>query len=64
MNPLIQTAIKVGSRVSPKFLQGLDSQRTIMKMIERAKAIGGNPNTIKQLEKAWKILSRRMGEMK
>lgn len=62
MNPLIQTAMKIGT--SPKFMQALESRQNIMKMIEKAKAIGTNPRTIKQLEMAWNILSRKMGGMK
>ena len=62
MNPLIQTAMKIGT--SPQFRQALQSRQGIMKMIERAKMAGDNPNTIKQLETAWKILGRKMGGMK
>ena len=64
MNPLVQTVIKIGSKVSPQFLQALSSRQNIMKMIEKGKAIGTNPNTIKQLEKAYKIMSKHMGGMK
>ena len=64
MNPAIQIATKLGSKISPQFLQALSSRQNLMKMIERGKTMGSNSNTIKQLEKAWNILSQKMGGLK
>ena len=61
MGPLLQTAIKVGSKVNPKYLQALSSRQNIMKMIERGKMQGTN---VKSLENAYKVISRKMHKMK
>ena len=60
MNPLLQTAMKIATKTSPKFLQALSTRQGIMKQVELAKMRGACYNVVKNLETAYKMISQKM----
>ena len=68
MNPLIQTAMKIGfntaAKISPQRAQALLSRRDILGRLERAQKSGAGKNVISSLDKAFKLISKETQKLK
>ena len=64
MNPLIKTAMKIAAKPSAEFLQALETRTDILKRIGMARAGEKGANVIKNLEKAYELITRKMHTIK